>query len=69
MGHANVDDGGAGLILQVRSHDGSVLARGDRVVLLDYLADHNHYLVVRENAHPALSIQDSLIAGDKEIHR
>jgi hypothetical protein len=69
VGHANVDDGGAGLILQVRSQDGSVLARGDRVVLLDYLADHNHYLVVRENAHPALSIQDSLIAGDKEIHR
>ena len=39
VGHANVDDGGAGLILQVRSHDGSVLARGDRVVLLDYLAE------------------------------
>ncbi|MEG0186664.1 MAG: hypothetical protein RR704_24760 [Stenotrophomonas sp.] len=68
-GYANVDDGGAGLILQVRTRDGAVLARGERVVLLDYLADHNHYLVARENDHPALSIQDSPFPGDKEIHR
>lgn len=68
-GYANVNDGGAGLILQVRSREGVTLARGERVVLLDYVAEHNHYLVVRENDHPALSIQDSLIPGDKEIHR
>lgn len=68
-GYANVDDGGAGLILQVRSREGITLARGERVVLLDYAAEHNHYLVAREHDHPALSIQDSLIPGDKEIHR
>lgn len=68
-GHANVDDGGAGLILQVRSREGITLGRGERVVLLDYIAEHNHYLVAREHDHPALSIQDSLIPGDKEIHR
>lgn len=68
-GHATVDDGGAGLILQVRTSDDAILARGERVVLLDYVAEHNHYLVVRADDHPALSIQDSLITGDKEIHR
>ncbi|MCF7750572.1 hypothetical protein KQ945_07430 [Bacillus subtilis subsp. subtilis] len=69
VGYANVDDGGAGLILQVRSHDGALLSRGERVVLLDYVAEHNHYRVMREHAHPALSIQDSPVPGDKEIHR
>lgn len=68
-GYANVDDGGAGLILQVRTREGEILARGERVVLLEYVAEHNHYLVVREGDHPMLSIQDSLIPGDKEIHR
>ncbi|MCS4234528.1 hypothetical protein [Stenotrophomonas sp. BIGb0135] len=68
-GYATVDDGGAGLILQVRTREGVILTRGERVVLLDYVAEHNHYLVARETDHPALSIQDSLIPGDKEIHR
>ncbi|RRU08490.1 hypothetical protein EGJ34_15605, partial [Stenotrophomonas sp. 278] len=68
-GYATVDDGGAGLILQVRLRDGDALLRGQRVVLLDYVAEHNHYLVAAEDSHPALSFQDSLIAGDKEIHR
>ncbi|WP_421571062.1 hypothetical protein [Stenotrophomonas sp. PD6] len=69
-GYATVDDGGAGLILQVRlREEGDALPRGERVVLLDYLPEHNHYLVAREHGHPALSFQDSLIAGDKEIHR
>ena len=68
-GHATVDDGGAGLILQVRVRDGVPLPRGERIVLLDYLPETNHYLVAREHGHPALSFQDSLIPGDKEIHR
>ncbi|MGH8089523.1 MAG: hypothetical protein ACREPC_14735, partial [Stenotrophomonas sp.] len=69
-GYATVDDGGAGLILQVRlREEGDALPRGERVVLLDYLPEHNHYLVAREHGHPALSFQDSLISGDKEIHR
>ncbi len=69
VGHANVDDGGAGLILQVRIGGGEPLARGERVVLLDYLPQHNHYLVAREQDHPALSFHASLIPGDKEIQR
>ncbi|MCC7632858.1 YqiJ family protein [Stenotrophomonas rhizophila] len=69
VGHANVDDGGAGLILQVRIGGGEPLARGERVVLLDYLPQHNHYLVAREQDHPTLSFHASLIPGDKEIHR
>lgn len=68
-GYATVDDGGAGLILQVRLRDGDALPRGQRVVLLDYLPEHNHYLVAAEAGHPALSFQDSLVTGDKEIHR
>lgn len=60
-GFATVDDGGAGLILQVRLPEGHTLPRGRRVVLLDYLPEHNHYLVAAEGDHPALL--------DKEIHR
>lgn len=47
-GQAAVDDGGAGLILQVRHGDPGALARGDRVVLIEYLAGENAYLVVSE---------------------
>ncbi|WCE03334.1 hypothetical protein [Pseudoxanthomonas sp. JBR18] len=48
-GRASVDDGGAGLLLQVRTAPGQELARGDRVLLVDYDATHNHYHVVRES--------------------
>lgn len=68
-GYATVDDGGAGLILQVRLPEGQTLPRGSRVVLIEYVAEHNHYRVAAEDSHPALSFQDSLIAGDKEIHQ
>jgi len=32
FGEATLDDGGAGLILKIRSHDGETLEKGDRVV-------------------------------------
>lgn len=47
-GQASVDDGGAGLILQVRHDDPTPLKRGDRVVLIEYLEGQNAYRVVAE---------------------
>lgn len=47
-GTATVDDGGAGLVLQVR-HDGpGEFARGDRVVLIEYLESQHAYRVMSE---------------------
>jgi len=48
-GQASVDDGGAGLILQVRCDEPHPLKRGDRVVLLEYLEGQNAYRVVSEH--------------------
>ncbi|MBD0320833.1 MAG: hypothetical protein ICV87_10895, partial [Gemmatimonadetes bacterium] len=45
-GQASVDDGGAGLVLQVRGED--PLQRGDRIVLIEYLEGQNAYRVVSE---------------------
>lgn len=47
-GQASVDDGGAGLILQVRHDEPTPLKRGDRVVLIEYLEGQNAYRVVAE---------------------
>lgn len=47
-GRASVDDGGAGLILQVRATTGVSLVRGERLVLVDYDAANNLYHVIRE---------------------
>lgn len=47
-GQASVDDGGAGLILQVRHDDPNALRRGDRIVLIEYLEGQNAYRVVSE---------------------
>ena len=47
-GQAAVDDGGAGLILQVRYDDPHPLQRGDRIVLIEYLEGQNAYRVVSE---------------------
>ena len=47
-GQASVDDGGAGLILQVRHEDPTPLQRGDRIVLIEYLEGQNAYRVVPE---------------------
>jgi len=45
-GTAEVDDGGAGLILQVRADVSGRFVRGDRVVLIEYLEDQNAYRVI-----------------------
>ena len=54
-GHANVDDGGAGLILQVRSD--IELQRGERIVLVEHVAAQHHYRVVRADA---VALEDGL---------
>lgn len=68
-GHANVDDGGAGLVLQVRALPGARHLRGERVVLVDYCSEHNHYRVIREQDYRGLPFSTLLAAGDKEMHR
>jgi len=47
-GRAEFDDGGAGLILQVRAAPGDAFARGDRVVLLSHDEQANTYVVMSE---------------------
>lgn len=64
-GHATFDDGGAGLVLQVRSE--IELQRGERIVLIEHVADQHHYRVVRADA-VALDFQDNLLPGNKENH-
>ena len=48
FGEAVFDDGGAGLILKVRSTGEAIFAKGDRVVLIEYMKDTNTYRVVSE---------------------
>ncbi|WP_363799443.1 hypothetical protein ABU614_04555 [Lysobacter firmicutimachus] len=48
-GTASMEDGGAGLILQIRDDDPVRFQRGDRVVLIEYLEDRNAYRVVSED--------------------
>lgn len=48
-GEANFDDGGAGLIVKVRAFGEQHFVRGDRVVLLEYLAEQHFYRVISEN--------------------
>jgi hypothetical protein len=45
-GTVEVDDGGAGLILQVRADMSGRFVRGDRVVLIEYLEDQNAYRAI-----------------------
>lgn len=47
-GRAEFDDGGAGLILQVRAPPGVTFARGQRVVLLSHDAQANTHAVISE---------------------
>jgi hypothetical protein len=44
-GTAEIDDGGAGLILQVRADTPGRFVRGDRIVLIEYLNAQNAYRV------------------------
>lgn len=48
FGEAYLEDGGAGLIVKVRSYKDEVFKRGDRVVLLEYVAGENVFRVVSE---------------------
>lgn len=47
FGEAVLEDGGAGLVLKVRAFDGE-FKLGDKVVLLEYIAEDNAYRVVSE---------------------
>ncbi len=68
LGYASVDDGGAGLILQVRARPGTRYLRGERVRLVQYLPQQNHYLVVGDAELPALDASLSQLSRDKEIN-
>jgi len=46
FGEAFLHDGGAGLILKVRSSKNQTFAKGDEVVLLEYLENENIYRVI-----------------------
>jgi hypothetical protein len=48
FGEAFLDDGGAGLILKVRSSEDQTFSKGDKVVLLEYLEKENFYHVISE---------------------
>jgi hypothetical protein len=48
FGEATLNDGGAGLLLKVRSNSGSQFQKGDRVVLLEHNKHTNTYRVVSE---------------------
>lgn len=65
-GYATFDDGGAGLVLQVRSD--IELQRGERIVLVEHRAERHCYRVVRADA-VALDFQDNLLPGNKEKHQ
>ena len=48
FGEAFLDDGGAGLILKVRSSKDKSFVKGDKVVLVEYLENENIYKVISE---------------------
>ncbi len=49
FGEATVEDGGAGLIVKVRPYKDESFRRGDRVVLLEYIAEEGLYRVISES--------------------
>ncbi len=49
FGEVTVEDGGAGLIVKVRTFKDEVFSRGDRVVLLEYIVEENVYKVISES--------------------
>lgn len=50
-GTADLNDGGAGLVLQIRAPAGH-FARGDHVVLTEYVESQNAYRVIASSARP-----------------
>ncbi|MFT7559388.1 MAG: hypothetical protein ACI93R_001299 [Flavobacteriales bacterium] len=48
FGEAVFEDGGAGLIVKVRSFNEEVFKRGDKVILLEYVKEKNIYKVISE---------------------
>ena len=48
-GEANMENGGAGLILRIRADESLGYVRGDRLVLLEYLEADHAYRVVTED--------------------
>ncbi len=48
FGEATVEDGGAGLVVKVRSYKEEAFTRGDRVVLLEYDSSENSYKIISE---------------------
>ena len=48
FGEAILEDGGAGLILKIRTTGNDSFKKGDRVVLLEYLNEQNVYRVISE---------------------
>lgn len=53
-GQASVDDGGAGLILQVRHDEPGRFKRGDRIVLIEYVDEQHAYRVISEQQFQSL---------------
>jgi hypothetical protein len=53
-GTAIVDDGGAGLVLQVRHDEPGRFKRGDRVVLIEYVDAQHAYRVISEQQFQSL---------------
>ena len=49
FGEATVEDGGAGLIVKVRSYKDEVFKKGDRVALLEFVKEQHVYRVISEN--------------------
>lgn len=49
FGEAVIEDGGAGLIVKVRSYENELYTRGDRIVLIEYDPISNIYKIVSES--------------------
>lgn len=48
-GVAILEDGGASMILNIRTMNGAIFERGDRVALLEYQPESNCYIVISED--------------------
>ncbi|MGR6874960.1 hypothetical protein ACU6U9_22350 [Pseudomonas sp. HK3] len=48
FGEAVMQDGGAGLILKIRSEKGTTFTKGEKVVVFEYIAEKNVYRVISQ---------------------